>query len=192
MEKVLDNSKINDNENKEKYSVKNIHWKCKDVIRNLKGEIIEIIESSNIIVKDCSKLIAGLVGGKLTSGASYWAVGSGNSAWDVAWGTNDPVPVDSAVKLIAEIGRKAIVPSTDVIYVDVNGNPAGAGVITNRIKITVTFGANDANGDWREFGLFGGNATSSVNTGIMIDHKYHKIIFKTPSITVTRSIILEF
>lgn len=173
------------------YKVKNIHWTCKDEIYR-KGELVEVIEGHNLVVSSCSKLLAGLMGGKITNGIQYWAVGSGNTAWDAQWGTaTPPTPADSDIKLLAEITRKAIT-AANIKFVDASGNELADSTFSNRIKITVAFAENEGNGDWREFGLFGGNATATKDSGILIDRKLHKILSKTTDISVTRSIILEF
>lgn len=172
-------------------SVKNpkIHWSCRDeVYKN--GELIDVIESSNLVVDSCSVLLAGLMSMKNTNGIQYWAIGSGSATWDEMWSTpSTPTPVPTATKLTAEIYRKKI-NASDIKYVDEAGEDSSSP--TNRIKITIIVSESEGNGDWREFGLFGGGATEAKDSGIMIDHKIHKILSKTSEISVTRSIVLEF
>ena len=97
-------------------------------------------------------------------------------------------PTASETKLTSEIGRKSI--STIEFYDSNNGVSATP---TNKIHIAVTFSENECNGTWREFGLFGGDtASSTADSGIMIDKKHHNIITKTQDIVIERHIVLTF
>lgn len=146
----------------------------------------EVIEGHNLIVNDIGKLIACLFSRKSGySGLTHWAIGSGAESWDNA--TVNPKVTDT--RLTSEFFRKAIQP-TDIKFLDSSGEPTEN--ITNVIAITVTFTTSEANGKWREFAIFGGNATSSLNTGIMINHKNHKILTKDDSMTVERQIRFTF
>lgn len=168
-----------------------LHWHCKDEIYK-NGVLVDTIESSNLVVDKCSVLLAQLMSMKNTNGIQYWAIGSGSAAWDEQWGTpSPPTPSASTVKLVNEIYRKAIT-SSDIKYVDSEGTEYPDTTPTNMIKITIVVGESEGNGDWREFGLFGGGATATRDSGLMIDHKIHKILSKTSEISVTRSIVLEF
>lgn len=147
----------------------------------------EIREGHNIIVNDIGKLIACLF--KVQSGYSglqYWAVGSGAEGWD---NTNPTQALATDTQLTNELGRKVISPS-NIVFLD-SGNST-TGTVTNKIKVTVTFAESECNGTWREFGLFGGNATTTRNSGIMINHKNHAIMVKTNQMTVERQIIFTF
>lgn len=67
------------------------------------------------------------------------------------------------------------------------------GTITNKIQIQTLLDFADANGeDIREQGLFGGDATGSVNSGFMIDKINHPRRFKDSSIQIRRFINLLF
>jgi hypothetical protein len=182
------------NTNYEEKSNRVLHWKCRDeVYKN--GELIDVIEGENLVVDKCSVLIAGLLGLKSAqtpSGIQYWAIGSGSASWDDLWGSaTPPTPAANTTQLVAEIYRKAITAS-NIKFVDGSGNEVADTNPTNRIKITVTISEAEGNGNWREFGLFGGNATASANSGFMLNHKMHRVLSKTSEISVTRSIILEF
>ena len=94
-----------------------------------------------------------------------------------------------AEKLVNEVGRKVIPASAFAFlffFFRVSSTP------TNVLQITLTFGANDCNGDWREFAIYGGNATSTLGTGIMINHKTHALLVKTNTIQVQRQIKFTF
>lgn len=112
-------------------------------------------------------------------GVQYWAVGSGSSAWD----SNMPTPELTATRLTAELGRVSI-SASEISFLDSNYNVVTTP--TNIIQIAHTFGANDCNGVWREFGIFGGNATATANSGIMINKRHHAVITKTEEMTIER------
>ena len=57
---------------------------------------------------------------------------------------------------------------------------------TNILQISHTFGPTDCNGVWREFGIFGGNATSAKDSGVMINKRHHAVITKTEEMTIER------
>ena len=145
------------------------------------GVLIEERVGHNLIVNSFLKLVMALLKGQPGfSGIGYWAVGSGASSWD----TNLPDPEINATVLTAEIGRVKIQPS-EITFLDANYNPSANP--TNILQIKHTFGTNDCNGVWREFGIFGGQASATANTGLMINKKHHKIITKTSDMTIERT-----
>lgn len=145
------------------------------------GVLIEERVGHNLIVNSFLKLAMALLKGQSEfSGIGYWAVGSGASSWD----TNLPDPEINATVLTAEIGRVKIQPS-EITFLDANYNPSANP--TNILQIKHTFGTNDCNGVWREFGIFGGQASATANTGLMINKKHHKIITKTSDMTIERT-----
>lgn len=157
----------------------------RDIIINKRtGEVKASKWEHNIVVNSAINLITALLAGKNTKGIKYWAVGSGANSWD----TKPVDPTASETKLTSEIGRKSI--STIEFY---NSNNGISTTPTNKIHIAVTFNENECNGAWREFGLFGGDtASSTADSGIMIDKKHHSIITKTQDIVIERHIILTF
>lgn len=158
----------------------------KDIIHYADGRT-EVREGQNIIVKNIGKLIASLF--KIQSGYTglqYWAVGSGSESWD---NVNPTPATENDTQLVNEIGRKAISPS-NITYLDEGNQPTST--VTNKIRVTVTFGTGDCNGTWREFAIFGGNATGTRNSGLAINHKNHSIMVKTAEMTVERQIIFTF
>lgn len=143
---------------------------------------IEYREGYNLVVNSFLPLIMSLLKNEVGySGMQYWAVGSGESSWD----TSTPNPLANATTLTAELGRKAI-PNNAISYLD--ANLAVTNTPTNKLQITITFGENECNGVWREFGIFGGNATSTADSGILINKKHHAILTKTSDMTVERTI----
>lgn len=144
------------------------------------GELVDVIEGHNLVVLNVLKLIMSLLKKQSGyTGIQYWAVGSGDPSWD----SNMPTPDVSATRLTNEIGRVAI-PASEIVFLDNSYNVSPTP--TNIIQITHTFGENDCNGTWREFGLFGGNATTSANSGLIINKRHHAVITKTSEMTVER------
>ena len=144
------------------------------------GVLVEERVGHNLVVNTALNLIMALLKRQSGySGIQYWAVGSGASSWD----NGLPSPTAGDTRLTAEIGRVAIDPS-EIVFL--NGNLQVSSTPTNIIQITHTFGVNDCNGKWREFGIFGGNATASANSGIMINKRNHEVITKTSEMTVER------
>lgn len=144
------------------------------------GVFVEERKGHNLVVNSVLKLIMCLLKNQSGySGIQYWAVGSGASSWD----SSMPSPDVNATRLTTEIGRVAI-PSSEIVFLDSNNNVSSTP--TNIIQITHTFGTADCNGVWREFGIFGGNATATANSGLMINKRHHAIITKTSEMTVER------
>ena len=112
-------------------------------------------------------------------GIQYWAVGSGASSWDASLSNPDI----SATKLTSELGRVPIAAS-EIQFLNSNYNVVTTP--TNILQISHTFGPTDCNGVWREFGIFGGNATTAANSGIMINKRHHAVITKTEEMTIER------
>ena len=144
------------------------------------GVLVEERVGQNLVVNSFLNLVMCLLKQQSGySGIQYWAIGSGASSWD----SNMPTPELSATKLTAEIGRVPI-SASEITFLDSNNN--GTTTPTNVIQISHTFGENDCNGTWREFGIFGGNATATANSGIMINKKHHPVITKTSDMTIER------
>jgi hypothetical protein len=163
------------------------HWEVIDKLIYADGHT-ETRRYFNTVVDNCSQLIACLMKQQSGyAGISYWAVGSGLTAWS---NSAPPSPVTSDTKLTTETFRKAIVPATDIVFLDTNN--AETASITNKIQIKVTFLETEANGELREFALFGGNATATLNSGIMVNRKTHGLIYKTSGMKLERTIRLVF
>lgn len=170
-----------------------------EVKRHFKGEVLdyfihedgtrELVREMdyNIVVENCSVLIAALMKGHAGyAGATYWAVGSGDPLWS---NEAPPAPVVSTSQLENETFRKAIQVG-EIIFLDASNNESV--VPTNKIQITVLFENNEANGELREFAIFGGNASGIANSGLMVNHKIHPLIYKTSALQLERILRLTF
>lgn len=141
----------------------------------------------NLVVDSCSKLIACLIKGQSGySGATYWAVGSGSGSWNDA---SPPSPSSADAQLLVETMRKQIQPA-NIVFLDASN--VVTATPTNKIQITVTFLEAEANGALREFAIFGGNATATLNSGIIINRKIHPIIWKTSGMKLERMLRFTF
>lgn len=151
-----------------------------DTIKNVKTGKVEVIERGhNLVVDKVLPLIMALLKGSL-SGVQYWAVGSGATSWD----SNPVNPLLTETKLTNELGRKAITAS-NMTFVDPETLETSSSP-TTCLEISCTFYEEDCNGVWREFGIFGGNASATANSGIMINKRHHAVITKTEEMTVER------
>ena len=154
-----------------------------DEIRYKDGRV-EIRKDHNLVVNSILNLFNALLKGEDDYvGIAYWAVGQGLASWDSS--LPNPNPTDT--QLTREIGRVAILP-TDMKYVTSGNNYSETP--TNILEISHTFEENDCNGTWREFGIFGGDATSVKDSGVMIDKINHKVLIKTDVMKVKRTIRL--
>lgn len=171
--------------NQEENSTQGFKGEYTDTITYADGRV-EVLEDHNMIVSDINKLIASLLKRHPGhTGLTYWAIGSGQDSWD----TNPQSATAEDKRLTTEYFRKAIQLS-DIKFINDEGNPVTE--VTNRIAITLTFATSEANGKWREFSIFGGDATASINTGLMINHKVHKILTKDDTMTIERQIRFTF
>lgn len=174
----------NEGQAKSKKPEDNIGLKMKgDIIDKImyKDGRVEYREGHNLVVNSFLKLAMCLLKEQSGySGIQYWAVGSGASTWD----SDTPDPALTETKLTAEVGRKAI-PSSAITFLDSDFNTSSTP--TNIIQIVLTFGENDCNGKWREFGIFGGNATTTANSGVMINKKHHDVLTKTSDMVIERT-----
>lgn len=135
------------------------------------GERQEIVQGTNLIVQGFGVLVAALLAQEQGyEGIQYWAVGQGQATWDSL------TPPQRAAKslysltaLYDEIARVEVV----TVYLDANDLEVPGP--TNKIEVRAVFGPT-VSGALREFGLFGGNATTTLGSGILIDHKAHAII----------------
>ena len=144
------------------------------------GKLVEEIVGHNLVVNTFLNLVMCLLKQQSGySGVQYWAVGSGATTWD----TTMPTPELTATRLTSEIGRVPI-SASDLSFLDSGYNKVSTP--TNILQISHTFGSADCNGVWREFGIFGGNATGVLNSGIMINKRHHSVITKTDEMSIER------
>lgn len=137
----------------------------------------------NVFVALLAALLKGHAG---YAGISYFAVGEGLVAWDAT----PPTLVKTATTLETETYREVVTGSTDIAYLDALGGSVVGGP-TRFIRITVVLGTADANGDLREWGLFGGTATATLDSGEIIDQVSHALIVKDSAMIITRTIEFE-
>lgn len=156
-----------------------------DKVTHLSSGEVEVIERDpNLVVNSILPLIQSLLKGDTTyKGIQYWAVGTGASSWD----SSLPDPTLTEVKLTSELGRKAVTTS-NIKYL--TPESVESPTPTNIIEISCVFEANECNGSWREFALFGGNATATTNSGSMLNKKHHALLTKTTDMVVERKIRL--
>lgn len=165
---------------------RNIIGEFQDTITYADGRTEVKDWNRNMIVNGISKLVACLLKGQAGyTGLSYWAIGQGLDSWDASL----PTAKATDVKLESEIGRKSI-PASAITFIDDAGQATST--VTNKIQITLEFKESECNGKWREFAIFGGNATTATNSGIMINHKIHELITKTSAMTIERKIRFTF
>lgn len=151
----------------------------KDLLYTYEGELISQRDwRSNTIVYSSLDLIANLLkNNPRMCGILYWAVGEGSEDWDENPRESDP----NTKKLVKEIYRKPIHPEKDILYHEDR----------KILEINAEFRLDEAVGTLREFGLFGGDATSESNTGLMINYKIHPKIVKTNVDILKRKLLIS-
>lgn len=154
-----------------------------DTIYHKDGRVEVIERDHNLVVSSILPLVMSLLKNDDVSGIQYWAIGNGSSSWDMSM----PEPTLEETTLTNEIGRKEVT-ADNIKFVDNDFNESATP--TNIVEITVTFDSNECNGSWREFGLFGGNATDTTNSGTMINKKHHTLLPKTSDMVVERKLRL--
>ena len=144
------------------------------------GVLVREIKGHNLVVNSFLNLVMCFLKQQSGySGIQYWAIGKGANSWD----DNLPNPDPTATRLTMEIGRVPI-SAEDIKFLDSDYNESATP--TNILQISHTFGSDECNGVWREFGIFGGNATEVTNSGIMINKRHHAVITKTNEMTIER------
>lgn len=144
------------------------------------GKLVYDYHKSNIIVNTASILIARLLkdNEEPQNGISYLAIGSGSGEWDLF---DPPAPTTSQTLLENEFYRKAIDLATFVH--PETGEPTT--VYTNIVDYSCSLGEAEAVGPIVELGLFGGDATSELNSGTMVNWRTFPVINKTSTMTLT-------
>ena len=123
---------------------------------------------------------------------NYFALGAGNSSWD-ADPNNVNKPYDQTLLTDESSITNSRIQVDDNLFtlLDTNDNPLNPQAPSNKVRLELTIGLNDGLGDLREFGLFA-NATSTVDSGIMLNWITHPKIEKDAQLAINREIILDF
>lgn len=160
----------------------NLWGEWKDILTYKDGRVVELPTHRNIITLSGKKLLTGFMKGESLVGIQY--VGFGDTP-------EINVASDADTTLGAEFFRK--VP-TSVVYVDDAGDVSTP--ITKNLKISILLGYSEANGSpsgvITEFGIFCGNASATLNTGYLYNHKIHNGIVKNSDVQLQRYITLHF
>jgi hypothetical protein len=153
-----------------------LHTSLHDTLVNLSTGERTIIHDGdhNLITIGFGYLVAALLKGDATYGfpLSYWAVGSGEGDfWD---DLSTEVRQGKSIFALEQLYNETYRVPINVTFIDDNDDPVSPGP-TNRIEVQAVFGV-DVVGALREFGIFGGDASAALNSGILIDHKAHTVI----------------
>ncbi len=145
---------------------------------------------NNRIVQSCNLLLAALIKREADiDGISYWAIGTGNPEWD----KRIPSPTFTDTKLFNEVARVPLALS-QIVYIGDENEVSES--VTARLEITASFSGNalgfENSQPLREFGLFGGDASETSNSGFMIDFIIHPRYDLTLGSTLTRKVHLTF
>lgn len=107
---------------------------------------------------------------------------------DVGWGGTPPAVNPADTTLFDEIDRKT---PDSIVYLDLF-DVVVAGP-TNIIRVRTTYGLADLAGeDLREQALFGGTATATIDSGIIINVIRHAPLFKSGAVQLVRNVKLTF
>lgn len=183
--------------------------------RLIGGKMVEQVENHNLIVNSASNIMAGrmapgaitgatdaaLTGNFLDYGIQYLALGCRavqdmSMPYDEVTNPVDTSQVDvfnpppetlSTTKLGFEICR---FPVTSWCFLDAVRNETDQ--LTNILKLQFQLAENEGNVPILELGLFGGDATSEINSGIMFNHKNVKLISKENTMRLTIIWVLTF
>ena len=117
----------------------------------------------------------------------FMGIGSGLVGWD----TTPPTQAYSDTTLTTEYFRKAI-SQPEIYFIDPSTNLPTGGTPSPKIEIDVTLGLAEANGTLREFGLFGGTATVTLDSGEIVNWIVHTRIDKDSSMEIDRKVRIEF
>lgn len=116
------------------------------------------------------------------SGIEYFAVGEGQSSWDLS----APTKAYTQTTLETELWRNTIDSTTQVFFVNpttfvVSGSP------TRALQFNLVI-PSEVVGDLREFGLFGGTATLAADSGYMVNWITHDVITKDTTMQINRTL----
>jgi hypothetical protein len=152
---------------------------------NFRGQ--EAYKVTNIVTLSASTLLARLMKdpSEPAGGVTYFALGTGAPSWDKF---SPPLPTDVQEALETEIER---VSPTATKFID-PGSGLETIVATNIVDFDFDFSEAQAVGFLCEAGLFGGDATASLNSGTLITYKTFPVISKTASMQIAFTYRLTF
>lgn len=153
------------------------------------GQHGEFEWDSNQIQNTFMTLLAGwcIQEATIADGITYLAVGHGLVGWDSA----APTLSHSDTTLEAEYFRSAISPGTDSYFIDPGTNLVSL-TPTNKIELVVLIDYADAIGALREFGLFGGDASATTDSGHMVNWIHHARVDKDITMAIERKVRILF
>lgn len=149
------------------------------------GVVIEQFNKEfNVVVSDMLKVITGVIKSP-TASPLYLASGVGNPSWDVT-----PYSANTGNHaLVNELFRKQILPDS-IAFIDNEGNITEEP--TNQLRMEATLDYDECNGDLRELAIFGLTASDTRNSGIMMNHKIHKVRAKDNTKIMRRVVKFTF
>ena len=121
----------------------------------------------------------------------YYAVGIGDSNWDLESDKGLGNKNRSRTTLFNETFRKQVNASLEVDYLGEGDIPSEEP--TNKLQLRIKFQVDEAVGDLREFGIFvalESEDISAKDSGIMIIHEIHDKMVKTDSEVIERYVNL--
>ena len=121
------------------------------------GEVQDYREHRNLIVKDCSILIARLIKNNQEPpfGAYCLAAGTGDVGWNPM---APPAATVTQRALYSELARKTF---SQTQFIDGDGVPTS--IPTNIVDFTCTFSEGEAVGPLCEMGIIGGNVSTNLS-----------------------------
>ncbi|MBI4672964.1 MAG: hypothetical protein HY741_15015 [Chloroflexi bacterium] len=152
-----------------------LHGRFRDELRAADGTVRATDWQNNLVTYRALDLLARLLANQPElDGGLYCAVGAGDAAWDA----DLPTPDARVTHLVREIFRKPL----DL------ANAASYDATTHTLTLSITFGAGEAVGTLREFGIFGGDVTAAPDSGYLVNYKIHAPIDKKESDTLQRTV----
>ena len=141
--------------------------------------------SANTIVETAWPLIAGLLKNDANlAGILFWAVGAGDPAWDGA-----RVAANPATRQLHDEVQRLPLPPENIAYLDLND--ATVDTPTHRLEISASFSWPNQAQTLREFGLFGGDATATKDSGYLFNYVIQPRIELPAGATLTRRLRLR-
>jgi len=165
----------------------------RDVYEYADGSRVVGTWADNQIQNSAAPLVAALLKGEAAANPSflslgYMVLGSGDVTWDAA----APTQPKTQTTLENESFRKET-SFVNTAWLDDFSGDGGVVVVgpSTVISMSVRFESSEANGSLREFGLFGGLATSAPDSGMMFNWIVHPKIDKDASFSIVRTVEIK-